>query len=63
MNTLLQKHEDTPLTSESPITITESETESKKVEIKKAAMRVETPAIRYFNLIDDASPSYILGYN
>jgi hypothetical protein len=67
MNTLLQKNEDTSLTSESAITEieskTESEIESTKAEIKQTAMKVKTPLMRYFDLIDDASPSYILGYN
>jgi len=63
MNTLLQKNEDTSLTSESPTTENKSENELAKEEIKQTAMNVKTPLMRYFDLIDDASPSYILGYN
>lgn len=63
MNTLLQNNEDTSLTSESPITENQSESKLAKEEIKQTAMKVKTPLMRYFDLIDDASPNYILGYN
>jgi len=61
MNTLVQKKEDTLLTSGS--SINKSENESTNKQIKKTAKKVKTPLMRYLNLIDDASPSYVLGYN
>jgi len=59
MNTLSQKNEDTLLTLGSSIT----ESESVKEAIKETAMKVELPLMRYFDLLDDSSPSYVLGYN
>jgi len=59
MNTLSQKNEDTLLTLGSPV----KESESVKEVIKETAMKVEAPLMRYFDLLDDSSPSYVLGYN
>lgn len=59
MNTLVQKKEDTLLTSGSSVI----ENESANKQIKQTAKKVKTPLMRYLNLIDDASPSYVLGYN
>lgn len=63
MNTLIQKKEDTLLTSSSSINKNKSENESANKQIKRTATKVKTPLMRYLNLIDDASPSYVLGYN
>lgn len=63
MNTLVQKKEDTLLTSGSSINKNKSGNESTNKQIKKTAKKVKTPLMRYLNLIDDASPSYVLGYN
>jgi len=63
MNTLVQKKEDTLLTSSSSINKNKSENESANKQIKQTAKKVKTPLMRYLNLIDDASPSYVLGYN
>lgn len=59
MNTLSQKNEDTSLILDSSIT----ESESVKEVIKETTMKVEVPLMRYFDLLDDSSPSYVLGYN
>jgi len=40
-----------------------TESESVKEAIKETAMKVELPLMRYFDLLDDSSPSYVLGYN
>jgi len=61
MNTLVKKKKETLLTSGSSINKNENETTKKQ--IKKTAKKVKTPLMRYLNLIDDASPSYVLGYN
>ena len=54
-----QKNEDALLTLGSSI----AESESVKEAIKETAMKVEEPLMRYFDLHDDSSPSYVLGYN
>ncbi|OUR62085.1 hypothetical protein A9Q74_06455 [Colwellia sp. 39_35_sub15_T18] len=78
MNTLVQKNEDsllmtpsvtastmTPLTvtplTVTPLTIIESNT-TKNIS-KEAAKKVAVPLMRYFDLLDDVSPNYVLGYN
>jgi hypothetical protein len=63
MNTLVQKKEDTLLTSDSSINKNNNENESARKQIKRTTKKVKTPLMRYLNLIDDASPSYVLGYN
>jgi len=37
--------------------------ETIKKEIKIASQKVESPLIRYFDLVDESSSSYVLGYN
>jgi hypothetical protein len=32
-------------------------------EIKESTKNVEKPLMRYFDLLEDSSPSYVLGYN
>ncbi len=59
MNTLSQKNEKALLILGSSVT----ENESVEEIIKETAVRVEVPLMRYFDLLDDASPSYVLGYN
>jgi len=59
MKTLLQKSEDTLIAQASPV----SEDKVEKNEIKDAVMHVEKPLMRYFDLLEDSSPSYVLGYN
>ena len=59
MNILPQKNKGTLLTSVAAVT----ESESIKEQIKTTVLKVENPPIRYLNLIDDTSPSYVLGYN
>ena len=39
-----------------------SEEEVKEV-MKEKPIKVEAPLMRYFDLVDDSSPSYVLGYN
>ena len=59
MNTLPQKNDDTLLASDPSII----EKAPIKEAIKESAMKVEAPLMRYFALVDDSSPSYVLGYN
>lgn len=39
------------------------ESELVKGEAKKAILSADKPKMRYFDLLEDSSPSYILGYN
>lgn len=73
MNTLVQKNEDSLLMTPSvtastmtPSTITSLtiiESNTTKNISKEAAKKVAVPLMRYFDLLDDASPNYVLGYN
>jgi len=59
MNTLSQKNESASLTVSSSV----KENELVKEIIKEKEMKVEAPLIRYFDLGEDSSPNYVLGYN
>jgi hypothetical protein len=59
MNTSQQQNESI-LTTANSVTV---EQEAAKKIIKEKVKQVETPLMRYFDLIDDSSPSYVLGYN
>ena len=59
MNTLSQKNEGASLTASSSV----KENELVKEIIKETVMKAEAPLIRYFDLGEDSSPSYVLGYN
>ena len=56
MKTLPKTNKDAVLTLTSPVT------EKEKDAIKEVAIKVKTPLMQYFDLIDD-SPNYVLGYN
>ena len=59
MNSLSQKNEDALSTSSSSVT----GNELVKEVIKEKTLKVEAPLMRYFDLVDDSSSSYVLGYN
>ncbi len=59
MNNLSQKNEDALSILSSSVT----ESESIKETIKDTVMKAEAPLMRYFDILDDSSPSYVLGYN
>jgi len=59
MNTLSQKNESASLTVSSSV----KENELVKEIIKEKVIKVEAPLIRYFDLGEDSSSSYVLGYN
>lgn len=59
MNTLQKENESILPTANSTIV----EQEAAKEAIKEKAKQLEKPLMRYFDLIDDSSPSYVLGYN
>jgi hypothetical protein len=59
MNQSPQQKEDALSTSNSSVT----ENELVKEVIKEKPIKVEAPLMRYFDLVDDSSSSYVLGYN
>jgi hypothetical protein len=59
MNNLAPKDENTII----PAAAKATENEILKSVIKESSKNVEKPLIRYFDLFEDSSPSYVLGYN
>jgi len=59
MDTLSKKNESASLIVNSSV----KENELVKEIIKEKVLKVETPRMRYFDLGEDSSPSYVLGYN
>ena len=59
MNRLSQQNADVVLTSDLSVI----ESESIKEVIKEKSIKGEAPLMRYFDLVDDSSTSYVLGYN
>lgn len=59
MNKLSQHDEETLLTLSASTKKIDSTKEANKTTIKT----VKVPLMKYFDLLDDASPNYVLGYN
>lgn len=59
MNNISKKNEETSM----PSNLSVEENESVKEVIKASTKKAEKPLMRYFDLLEDSSPSYVLGYN
>ena len=59
MNTLSKINEDAVLT----LTSSSTEKEHTKDTMNETPLKMERPLMRYLDLLDDSSTSYVLGYN